>query len=297
LELLGIAALRLDRKPKTCKVFMMKKRIIKCFPVFVIAACALLSTCAYGARAERNLSRDMLMALVWQQSSGEYEALCRQAFNAGKAYLISLEEKTPAGTGLRRAVVLDIDETVLDNSPFEGLLVKEGRLFGGQTWDAWCAAAEAAAVPGSLEFTLFAAGRGIEVFYVSNRSVSVFEGTRANLQKLGFPYADSSHILLKDGVSDKGPRLESIRSGGYEIVLLAGDNLDDLDASLRGLGNPQRKAWVGENRESFGGRRIVLPNAAYGSFEEAIVKGYYGLSSEERAEARLKILRVWENGE
>jgi 5'-nucleotidase (lipoprotein e(P4) family) len=284
----------LTENQSTDKSFAMNTIKTKYGKVVAAALCMLCVGCAPATQTDWNPGRDMLMALVWQQSSGEYTALCHQAFNAGKAYLASLEERPPRTAETRRAVVLDIDETVLDNSPCAARLVRKAQFFGGGAWEAWCKAAAAEAVPGSLDFTLFAAGRGIDVFYVSNRSVSVFEGTMANLKKLGFPMADAAHILLKSDVSDKTPRLDRIRAQGYEIVLRAGDNLDDFTGSLPGLGNPQRKAWAAENRESFGAYRIVLPNAAYGSFEAAITKGYDSLSPEKRAEERLKILKVWE---
>jgi 5'-nucleotidase (lipoprotein e(P4) family) len=237
--------------------------------------------------AQSNYNRDTLMAILWQQTSGEYAALCYQAFNAGRARLLSL----PAGG--KKALVFDIDETVLDNSPYAAWLVITGKPWSNETWEAWCGAAEAEALPGAREFALFAAERGFEIFYVSNRPHSVIDSTVANLAKLGFPRADKDHVFLMRGTSDKTPRLEEIESRGHEIVLAAGDNLDDFFGDLRKWDNEKRKAWAKENAGSFGVCRIVLPNAAYGTFESGLRPNYYGLGAREKAAARLETIKAW----
>jgi 5'-nucleotidase (lipoprotein e(P4) family) len=235
-----------------------------------------------------NYNHDLLMGILWQQDSGEYPALCYQAFNMGKKYISSLNL---AG---EKAVVFDIDETVLDNSKYAAWMVITGSAWSNETWEAWCNAQEAYAVPGSLDFANFLVNQGIEIFYISNRPISVIDSTIKNLMKLGFPMADLDHVFLQENTSDKNPRLKRIRDSGYEIVLLAGDSLEDFDGSVRRGTNQERKEWVVAQIESFGNNRIVLPNAVYGSFESAIVPNYYGLSIREKAEARLGNINGWE---
>ncbi|MDR2798897.1 MAG: 5'-nucleotidase, lipoprotein e(P4) family [Treponema sp.] len=232
-------------------------------------------------------NHDLLMGILWQQNSGEYSALCYQAFNAGKAYMASLP------SGEKRAVVLDIDETLLDNSKYAAWMVTTGNPWGSDTWEAWCNAREADAIPGSLDFARSLREQGIELFYVSNRPGSTAESTIENLQHLGFPLADPDHVFLQEHTSDKNPRLERIRSLGYDIVLLAGDSLEDFDSTTRKWTNQERREWAGAGRESLGAYRIVLPNAVYGTFESAIVPNYYGLSLQEKAQARLEKIKAW----
>jgi 5'-nucleotidase (lipoprotein e(P4) family) len=234
-----------------------------------------------------NYNHDLLMGILWQQNSGEYSALCYQAFNAGKMYIASLPSRE------NKAIVFDIDETVLDNSKYAAWMVATGNPWSDDTWTAWCNAREAGAVPGSLDFALYLAEQGIGIFYVSNRPGSTTESTVRNLQNLGVPLADRDHVFLQEDTSDKNPRLERIRSLGYDIALFAGDSLEDFDSAARRWTNQERRDWADSETESFGVYRIVLPNAVYGTFESAIVPGYYGLSLQEKARARLERISVW----
>jgi 5'-nucleotidase (lipoprotein e(P4) family) len=272
----------------TVAFFAICVAITGCSPKTGGEAAALVP--AQAAQAADAGLRDTAMAILWQQQSGEYAALCYQAFNAGRAFV---REAQAAEAGGRYAAVLDIDETVLDNSPYAAYLVHQNAPWSAESWEAWCNAAAAEAVPGALDFCRFLAENGIEIFYVSNRPDSTLSATTANLQALGFPNARADHVLLQTGTSDKTPRVNSVREQGYTVLLFAGDNLDDFDGSIRKHTNAARKDWAETNAATFGLHRIVLPNAAYGTFEAALVDGYYGKPPAERAAARLELLKSW----
>ncbi|MDR2521257.1 MAG: 5'-nucleotidase, lipoprotein e(P4) family [Spirochaetaceae bacterium] len=263
------------------------------FALYALLAAAVLALAgcpakpaAAAADADAEL-RDTAMAIVWQQQSGEYAALCYQAFNAGRAAVQA------AAAGGQYAAVLDIDETVLDNSPYAAYLVHENTPWSAESWEAWCTAAAAEAVPGALDFCRFLAENGIEIFYISNRPISVLSATTENLRALGFPGVRADRVLLQTGTSDKTPRVDSVREQGYTVVLCAGDNLDDFDGSIRKDTNAVRKQWAAENAARFGVYYLVLPNAAYGTFEGALAGGYYGKSPGERAAVRIGLLKSW----
>jgi 5'-nucleotidase (lipoprotein e(P4) family) len=137
------------------------------------------------------------MGIVWQQQSGEYPALCYQAFNSGKEFV-----KMLPGSG-KTAAVLDIDETVLDNSRYSAWMVRSGNPWSAQAWEQWCNAASAPAVLGALDFANFLVDQGIEVIYVSNRPASTTGSTVSNLENLVFPNADREHVMLQEDTSDK----------------------------------------------------------------------------------------------
>ncbi|MCP5515283.1 MAG: 5'-nucleotidase, lipoprotein e(P4) family [Spirochaetales bacterium] len=265
----------------------MKKIILTIFIVILLTPLITVSGEEAGNNG-LNYNNDLLMGILWQQNSGEYAALCHQAFNAGKSYLQSLDK------GGKKAVVFDIDETMLDNSKYAAWMVKTGNGWGFDTWEEWCNSKEAGAVPGALDFALFAEKNGFEVFYVSNRPSSVLKSTMENLASLSFPNADSDHLLLMEKTSDKKPRLEKIREKGFEIVLLAGDNLDDFDSSIRKMNNEDRKNFSNNNIDEFGANWIVLPNSVYGTFEAAIRGDYYSLTAREKSAARLEMIKTWE---
>lgn len=264
----------------------MNKKTILLITVFTFLAGFYL--CADSRdNIELNYNNDLTMAILWQQNSGEYAALCYQAFNAGKSYLQSLPAKE------KPAVVFDIDETMLDNSKYAAWMVKTGNGWSADTWEEWCNAADADAVPGALDFALFVQKLGIEVFYVSNRPASVTRSTIYNMGKLGFPNADNDHVFLMENTSDKNPRIDLIKSKGFETVLYAGDNLDDFDSSIRKKNNQARRAFSGQKRDVFGALWIVLPNPVYGTFEAVIKPGYYSFTPEEKASARHEMINSW----
>jgi 5'-nucleotidase (lipoprotein e(P4) family) len=216
-------------------------------------------------------SREYLVqATLWQQHASEFRALCYQAFftarlQAADAMMRSRYAKPPA-------VVLDIDETVLDNSPYAGWQIKADQPFSPASWAEWTALANADTIPGARGFCKWAEGAGLDVFYVSNRMLKEREATIRNLQAKGFPNADTNHVLLRTDVGNKEPRRQKI-SETNTIIMLIGDNLNDLSEAFEGISNAERDALVERHRNSWGNNWIVLPNAGYGSWEAAM-QGY-----------------------
>src|SRR5699024_4039422 len=107
------------------------------------------------------------------------EALADPAWDALAA------EDRPEGSdprGLPPAVVLDIDETVLDNSPYQARLIRDNARYDDVTWAEWVREEAARPLPGALAFTRAAAARGITVIYLSNRDHALDEATLANLR-------------------------------------------------------------------------------------------------------------------
>ena len=125
-----------------------------------------------------------------------------QAYDKGKM-LLKIKMDTLSDSKLKPAVVLDLDETVLDNSPYEARLFLEGENYSSESWENWCKEAQAEALPGAVDFLNFADSLGIKIFYVSNRKIGVFEPTLKNLQTLNLPQAEKDHLLLRTTKSDK----------------------------------------------------------------------------------------------
>jgi 5'-nucleotidase (lipoprotein e(P4) family) len=233
-----------------------------------------------GSTSEVNLS-----AVVWLQTAAEFEALALQAFAQATAALdqalvepswVAAPEQTSAPEGAPPAVILDVDETVLDNSPYQGWLLRSGERFAPTSWGAWVEAAAAEAVPGALAFTKAAAARGVTVFYVSNRDVSGEAATRQNLARLGFPLAEEVDVVLlkgerEDWGSAKGTRRAEVASR-YRIVMLVGDNLGDFTDEYKGDVAARAKV-IEATAPWWGSRWIMIPNPMYGSWESALGEG------------------------
>jgi 5'-nucleotidase (lipoprotein e(P4) family) len=230
--------------------------------------------------------------VLWQQASGERRAMSYQVFNLARM-LLDRDLRVNRRLRRTRAIIVDLDETILDNSPYEGMLLKR-RVNYPTDWTAWINRSEAAAVPGSLEFLNYARSRGVRVFYVTNRKEIEKEGTARNLKKLGFPEVNDQTLLIRtDKASDsKEPRRQSINSK-YRIVLLMGDDLNDFASAFEDSKTPElRMAAADRFKAEFGKRFIMLPNAMYGNWELSMY-GSPRWSDAEKAEARKKLLKSY----
>jgi 5'-nucleotidase (lipoprotein e(P4) family) len=240
--------------------------------LIIVTSLIMLTACGTvrKAAAPASESQDQLiLATLWYQRSAEMRALYYQCYrNAGMALAgnMARSDKTKPV-----AVVMDIDETVLDNSPFEGWQVLEGRAFNDQEWERWVKLSEAEALPGAVAFTQYADSLGVEVFYVSNRTFSEAYPTLANLNEKGFADADMSHLLLKENTSSKIPRREMIEKD-YEILLLRGDNLADMSGRYDNRGSDLGFVAVDAEKDLFGTRYIILPNPMYGTWLNELMK-------------------------
>jgi 5'-nucleotidase (lipoprotein e(P4) family) len=236
-------------------------------------------------------------AVLYMQKAGEYRALAYQAFNLAQMQLdadfdkknlkkLSKEERKRA-----RAVVVDIDETVLDNSPQQAYSIKNRIPFDLKTWYAWGEKREAKAIPGAVDFLNYANRKGVKVFYVSNRDEVQKQATIDNLKAVGFPDATAETVLLRQTESSKEVRRNAILQK-YRIIILMGDNLDDLSNVFERKSVNDRFAEVDKARPLFGSKFIVLPNAMYGSWESAIYD-YGRLTEAQKAEKRNSSLEAF----
>lgn len=232
--------------------------------------------------------RDWTNAVLWQQHSGEYRALAFQAYNFAR---LSLKEALwEQANGKPNCIIVDADETVLDNSAFQGHELKKGVSYVQRDWTEWTALAQADTVPGALSFLKFAAAKHVEVFYVTNREEADHVGTLKNLQRFGFPNADEAHLLLKTTTSDKEQRRQKIAEK-YNVLLLCGDNLSDFSNIFYREGK-NTKEQVDLMQNQFGKRFIVLPNPMYGDWEKLLYSNEK-VNETERAKQRLDKLKSY----
>src|SRR5258708_10419380 len=210
-------------------------------------------------------------ATLWQQTSGERRALSYQAFTP-QGLMLDRDLGLNRRNRKRGAVIVDLDETILDNSRYEGMLLKNRVNYNQRDWTDWCNRAEATAVPGAVEFLRYAVSRGVRVFYITNRNDSQKQATATNLKKLGFPNVNDQTLLVQTDLknSTKEPRRQSV-SGEFRIVLLMGDDLNDFsDVFENSRTADSRMAAADHYQEQFGKRFIMLPNPMYGNSKNAI---------------------------
>ncbi|MBO9661315.1 HAD family acid phosphatase [Dokdonella sp.] len=283
-------------------------------------AAALLAGCAGAPSARRTPApvappvpagppaNDNLNAVVWTQTAVEHDLIYREVFRqAGEKLAVAL--KTPKWDALAKgdrkrmpkgakpAVIVDIDETMLDNSPYQARLVQSGGEYNEATWAAWCQEKAAKPLPGALEFAKLAAKRGVTVFYLSNRAQDLNEVTLENLREAGFPIADESVFLglgtvvegCEQNGTEKGCR-RALVGRKHRVLMQLGDQLGDFVDPVANTPDGRRSAvepyldWIGE-------RWFVLPNPTYGSWEPALFNNDWSQGAEARRRAKMDALR------
>lgn len=207
---------------------------------------------------------------MYMQKAAEYRALCYQAYNIARW---RIDNYAPV-TNLPKAIITDIDETILDNSPYAVKQVLSGKEYELPSWQQWTSLAKADTMPGAAAFLQYAASKGVEIFYVTNRETAERAGTLANLQKFSLPNADEAHLFTRQNVSSKEERRKYIMKT-KEVVLLMGDNLADFSSLFDKKPYDERRANADAIAAEFGKKFIVFPNPNYGDWEGALYKYNY----------------------
>ena len=202
-------------------------------------------------------------SLYWQKNSAEYVALSYQAYNLAK---FRLDEKLNSEFNKRPAIVIDLDETVLNNLPYNEMLIDSSEFFTQESWSKWVNKKIATKVPGSLEFINYAKSKNVKIVYLSNRRVENYDPTKENLVNLGYPFDEDTLMLLRDETGDKTARRNTLND--YEIIMLLGDNLADFNSVFYKKSNNERIRSVDSLSKMFGDKFIVFPNLIYGDWED-----------------------------
>lgn len=254
-------------------------------------------TLVVGCASTKNKESDaQLDALLWSTASAEYEVIARQIFfqatrqldrllaQSKESALPAQQEHAPQGR-LPPAVIVDVDETMLANGVFYYQLLSSGKSFNETDWANWVYEAKSKPVPGALDYAKHAAAKGVTVFYVSNRDVSLYEPTYRNLKQTGFPIDSSKNQLL---MRDKSARQEEAINGGagsewdksqrraaiardYRVVQIIGDGLGDFMGNTANMTPVERREASAVYIAYWGEKWFMLPNPVYGDWESAIL--------------------------
>lgn len=227
-----------------------------------------------GCAGKLHKSDHLTAATIWMQSSGEAKALQKQGFILAR---LRLEQGLTAQSGKPSAVVVDVDETVLDNSPYQAWIIRENESYPAG-WKEWIDLKQAKAIPGALEFLKFADEKKVQIFYVTNRKKEDCGATAENLKSEGFPQVSESSLLCREETSSKLPRFEKIGSQ-FNVLLFVGDSLGDFPESVAGT--------------QIGVKYILLPNPMYGNWERAVYGGKENLSLREQRTMRWDSLKTF----
>lgn len=283
----------------------MLRNLVVAFVVVTLAGCATvqmrIDDVKPGCGADRPFAEGGERATLWMRTSAEYRSSAEgtyrsalQGLQRGLADAGWSAEPTQTGdfSRLPPAVVMDIDETVLDNGAPQARMLLNGTCPGefDAIWDAWIAERAAPAVPGAVAFIRAARelkdpqDRQLRVFLITNRECGARAGvvsacpqqddTLANLRALGLDAATlDDDLMLKserpEWVSEKLPRRKQVAQE-YRIVLNVGDDLADFIPEVRRQSLAKREQARCRHHDWWGTRWFVIPNPMYGSWQRAL---------------------------
>ncbi len=228
---------------------------------------------------------ERLHSTLWVQTSAEYGVSTRQVYRMAANWLdagladpewdaLSSGGGTP---GKPPAIIVDVDDTVLDNSGHTARMIRAREGFTVDSWRAWVREASAPAVPGAVEYLRTAADRGITVFYITNRHHELEGDTRRNLVLVGCPLAADIDVVLTRQEEPSWGREKSSRrelvAESYRVLQIVGDDLADFVPLPAGVDDEQRQRLAAENDSRWGQYWFMVPNPMYGSWEQALMPG------------------------
>lgn len=238
---------------------------------------------------------DNLNATLWVQTSAEYRASSIQTFEAASRTLeqalddrswTAALEQTDAFADRPPAIVLDVDETLLDNSRYQGeLILRRRHEFDPDLWDRWIAERRAPLLPGVNILMREAERLGVAIVLITNREcrdrsdgqgrcpqeLDTIENLRtARLEASVDP--ESIHLKLEQPgwSSEKKSRREAV-AAKYRILMLLGDDLGDfLPDVKRDITVEERAELLRLHAGKFGTKWFMLPNPTYGSWRRIL---------------------------
>ncbi len=233
---------------------------------------------------ETPIQEHAVQAVLWQERAAEYKALCFQAYNTAHLQLDMLIAENKE-VSMPLAIITDLDESVMDNSPYNGKMVQADRNYSKQDWIEWGEKRSAKPVPGSIEFFNYAASQGVEIFYISNRYPEMHQATIDNLNAYGLPFVDDTHLMFRGEKSSKADRRAAVEKN-FKVIMLIGDNLSDFSDLYEHQAPDRRHALTDSLKADFGKRYIVLPNVIYGDWMNGIYNGRHDWSEAQKDSLR-----------
>jgi len=248
-----------------------------------------------------------LDAILWVQTSGEYQAITRQTYRLAELTLkdaiadpdwtASLEQKELVDKGevkladLKPAVVFDVDETVLSNASYQVGLIDSMSEYSRDGWKSFVEEKKSTPIAGAVEFVQHCRDSNVQVIFVTNREHEVEASTRENLIAVGLMKESDPDIVFsklekEEWKSDKISRRTELAKK-YRILLLVGDDLHDFASTGYHPTSEKRRELVESNPDWWGKKWIVLPNPNYGGWEQSL----YDWKNASSSETKLKLKR------
>ena len=262
------------------------------------------SNAPLASEIDNSYQSQSLLAVLFKRTSAEFKANTFQVYSSAQKNIDkALEDKSWTAIlnqsddyhSLPPAIILDIDETVLDNSEHQVRSIKNGTSYP-VGWKEWVSEESASALPGVTDYLSYADAKGIKIFYVTNRTHDLEEYTRNNIKALGLPFDSDVDVLLmkneKGWTSDKTSRRNLIKKD-FRVIQIFGDQLDDfIPLEETATSVKSRKDLIDKYANMWGEKWFMIINPMYGEWEEAIYEHCWDCFPEQndRIQQRMKAL-------
>jgi len=211
------------------------------------------------------------LEVKWMRDSEEYAALTRMVYRVAERALSDAARRVPRGQPW--AVVLDLDETALDNSTYQLTRLAYRLPFDTVSWNDWVRRGEAGVVPGTAEFVAAIRRLGGQVAWISNRSDATRQATLATMAARGLWHDNDRMCPVTDPANTKAVRRAEVMTGNgpcgwgraVTVVGYVGDNIQDFPQA--GEADPDAG-----NDAAFGVRFFMLPNPMYGGWMTRVTR-------------------------
>ena len=212
--------------------------------IYILLLCFLFS--------ENKLPNDVR----WVVNSTEYKSLCHQTYNHAT---LQLNQYNDMKKNKKLAIIMDLDETVLDNSQYQIDIFEKNESYKPETWAKWVLKEEAKLVPGAKEFIDIVREKGIQLIFISNRMNARLKATINNMKKCKVSSESDIYLLRLDKADKKTVRRNEVYTASgrmskyqkFEIALYIGDAMGDFPT---------------KDFDKFGNNQIILPNPMYGKW-------------------------------
>ena len=199
-----------------------------------------------------------LRATQYVQHSSEFQAISHQVYQDAASQLRKQKSK-------KSAIVFDVDETVLDNSPYQGFLIKNKTSYKKESWNQWVNQKTAVAISGAQKFINKAHALGYKIIYITNRYEETKKSTYENLVNLGFP-VDKKWLLLRTDTSDKTKRRQLVEKS-YKVKMYFGDSITDFPGGFENKSPSEQRELILRHKRKFSKEWFILPNPLYGHWQ------------------------------